>query len=278
MSDEASPTPPNVMLTQPVIGDALRTLGLRAGMTVLVHCSLSKLGWINGGAQAMAGAILDVLGPSGTLMVPTHTPGHTEPSFWQNPPVPAEWWEAIRETRPPFDPSLTPSQYMGALAEFVRTHPQALRSAHPTTSFAAIGPKASVLLDAHDLNDGLGEGSPLARLYDCDGHLLLLGVGHDTNTSLHLSEARCAYAGKTSRREGTAMVVDGRRQWLSFDSEQGHSDDFVALGHQFHRQTKTPIHTLGLGQVIFLRQRPLVDFGVDWLLEHRGSSRENSSC
>ena len=58
------PKPPSTMLTQPEISDALRQMGLQPAMTVLVHCSMSKLGWINGGVQALAGGILDVLGAS----------------------------------------------------------------------------------------------------------------------------------------------------------------------------------------------------------------------
>jgi aminoglycoside 3-N-acetyltransferase len=130
-STSKKPEVPKSMLTQVDIRTALESMDLQPSMTVLVHCSMSKLGWINGGVQALAGGILGVLGPTGTLMVPTHTPTHTEPSFWPNPPVPEEWWEAIRQTRPAFDPDLTPSQYMGALAEFVRTHPKSHRSEHP---------------------------------------------------------------------------------------------------------------------------------------------------
>ena len=163
---------------------------------------------------------------------------------------------------------------MGALAEFVRTHPRSQRSGHPVGSFAAIGPKASALLGDHHLDDSYGDRSPLGRLYEMDGHLLFLGVNHENNTSLHLSEARCDYPGKNSRREGTAMLVGGRRQWVTFDSEQGDSDDFAELGRQFHAATDTPIFALGEGEAYFMRQRAVVDYGVEWLRENRKASSQ----
>jgi aminoglycoside 3-N-acetyltransferase len=81
---QASPAP----VTQAGIADELRALGVRPGSVLLVHTAMSALGWVCGGAQAVVGALLDALGPDGTLVVPTHTNGNSEPSEWENPPVP----------------------------------------------------------------------------------------------------------------------------------------------------------------------------------------------
>jgi aminoglycoside 3-N-acetyltransferase len=56
----------------------------------------------------------------------------------------------------------------------------------------------------------------LSRLYDLDGSVLLLGVDHDNNTSLHLAEYRADWPGKAYVTSGAAMLVDGERQWVSF--------------------------------------------------------------
>ena len=121
----------------------LRTLGLAAGDVVILHASARSVGFVIGGPQAIAQAVLDVLGPEGTLVVPTHTPENTDPAGWQNPPVPESWWPAIRGQAPGFDPVRTPaSRWMGIVAETVRNWPGAVRSDHPQVSFAAVGRQA----------------------------------------------------------------------------------------------------------------------------------------
>ena len=101
----------------------LRALGLAESGVLLVHSSLSSLGWVCGSAVAVVGALLDALAPEGTLVVPTHTTGNSDPAAWANPPIPQGWWATVREHMPAFDPLLTPSSGMGAVAELVRTWP-----------------------------------------------------------------------------------------------------------------------------------------------------------
>jgi aminoglycoside 3-N-acetyltransferase len=104
----------------------LGAIGLVAGDTVLVHSSLSAIGYVVGGAQAVVLALLDVLGTEGTLVAPTHSGDLSDPSRWENPPVPVDWWPVIRETMPAFDASLTPTKRMGIIAEVIRHFPRHL--------------------------------------------------------------------------------------------------------------------------------------------------------
>ena len=92
----------------------LRALGVAESGVLLVHSSLSSLGWVCGGAVAVVAALLDVLAPEGTLVVPTHTTGKSDPATWTNPPIPQGWWATVREHMPAFDPLLTPSAGVGA--------------------------------------------------------------------------------------------------------------------------------------------------------------------
>src|SRR5690349_9605382 len=166
----------------------LRELGVRPGGVLLVHSSYKSLGEVIGGPQAVVEALLAV---AGTLVVPAHTPEISDPAVWSHPPVPPSWWEVIRHRSPGFDPARTPaSRWMGRLAELVRTWPGARRSDHPQVSFAAVGPLAADVVGDHALEDNLGERSPLGAVYRLDGQILLLGCGHDANTSLHLAEVR----------------------------------------------------------------------------------------
>ncbi len=206
----------------PVTADSLaadlRRLGLRPSQTVLVHSSLSSLGWVCGGAVAVVEALLAVLGSGGTLVVPTHTGDLSDPSGWANPPVPEAWWETIRANMPAYQPASTPSRGMGAVPEVLRTWPGAWRSDHPHLSFAAVGPDGSRITAGHELADGLGEGSPLARLYELSALVLLLGVGHDRNTSLPLAQYRSGRAARV--RQSGPVRAQGPRRWTSWDRRQ----------------------------------------------------------
>lgn len=262
------------LVTRQTLVRDLRELGVEPGMTLLVHASLSSLGWVCGGAQAVVMALQDAVGSGGTLVMPAHTSGLSDPAQWSNPPVPEAWWPTIREQMPAFDQRLTPTRSMGAIAELFRTLPGVLRSSHPHHSFAAIGPNAQALTDNHQLEFGLGEGSPLARIYELDGHVLLLGVGHDSNTSLHLAEYRVKPAVNKMIRESGPVVSQGQREWVEFDNLDLNSDDFEQLGQSFAQQSSQSQATVGTqsvgaAQSQLMSQPAIVDFAVKWLGENR---------
>jgi aminoglycoside 3-N-acetyltransferase len=102
----------------------LRRLGVTPGGVLLMHSSFAGLGFVPGGPQAAVQAVLDALGPDGTLVVPTHTPDNSDPASLSRPPVPREWWEPIRREAPGFHPDRTPAgKWMGVLAETARAWP-----------------------------------------------------------------------------------------------------------------------------------------------------------
>jgi aminoglycoside 3-N-acetyltransferase len=245
----------------------LRRLGVRPGSELLVHTSLSALGWVAGGAQAVVAALLDALGPEGTLVVPTHTTGNSDPSTWGAPPVPESWWPVIRASTPAYDPRITPSRGLGVAVEVARTWPGALRSEHPQDSFAAIGPQAGAITAGHALDSGFGERSPLARIEELDGDVLLLGAGHGSNTSLHLAEHRVPDPPREPY--GAAVMTPEGRRWATWEDVVADESDFAELGAAFDATGAVTIGPVGFGEARLMRQRALLAFAVDWLVANR---------
>lgn len=249
--------------------DDIRALGVDDGALVLVHTSLSRLGYVCGGAQAVVDAVMDAVGVRGTIVMPTHSTGLSDPASWSRPPVPQAWWPTIRAEMPPYDPARTPTRQMGAVVECFRHGDGVERSAHPSVSFAALGPRAEEVLHPHRPEYGLGEQSPLARLYDLDGQVLLLGVDHANNTSLHLAEYRGEHESKTWTTHYSPMTLDGERAWVAYGDLEGEDHDFALVGEAFAATGAETTGPVGAGSGRAMRVRDVVDFGAAWLSAHR---------
>lgn len=152
------------------IVSGLAGLGVRAGDVLLVHSSLSRFGYVEGGADAVIDALLEAVGPSGTVVVPTHT------------------WGTVNAKNPIFDVRRSPS-IVGRITETFRARPEALRGLHPTHSCAGIGPMTQDLLRDHETQiTPCGSKSPYQRVMDCGGKILFVGVPLYVNTSFHACE------------------------------------------------------------------------------------------
>ena len=143
------------------LADDLRGLGLGAGSRVVVHSSLRAVGHA---ADDVIAALLDVVGPTGLVVVP-----------------------AFRYDTTRFDPATTPGR-TGALTEAFRRRPDAVRSLHPFYSVAAVGDGAAELCAGHERLPATGIGSPLDRVAGDGGLVLLLGVAQTANTTVHVGE------------------------------------------------------------------------------------------
>jgi aminoglycoside 3-N-acetyltransferase len=248
----------------------LTALGVKPGMVLIVHSSLSSIGWVCGKSVAVIEALESVLTSDGTLVMPTHSGELSEPSYWRDPPVPEAWWQTIRDTMPAFQSDLTPTRGMGLIPETLRKQTGVLRSYHPQVSFAAWGRYKREITENHGLAFSLGEKSPLARMYDLRGHVLLLGVGHSNNTSLHLAEYRAHYPNKKVVQQGAPGFVDGKRVWQTFEDIETNDDDFEMIGKAFAEETRLEcVGKIGQADAKLLPQKELVDFAVQWMEKNR---------
>lgn len=248
---------------------ALKETGVRNGQTIMVHTSLKSLGFVCGGAQTIIEALIESVGRDGTIMMPAQSWKNLDPASGVHWEEPVEWWDIIRENWPAYDKDITPTNTMGAVAEMFRKWPGTLRSDHPARSVAANGKNAEYLTSGHDLSDIFGESSPIGKLYALNGYVLLLGVGYDKNTSLHLADVRAEYPGKHNCTEYSAIKENGKRVWKEYSTLYVDGEDFTRIGEDFEKEFLVKQTILGNGTMKFMKQRELVDFAVKWIEKNR---------
>lgn len=256
-------------VTVKMVVEDLQKLGVQRGAVLIVHSSLSSLGWVCGGAQAVVMALQETLTPAGTLMMPTYSGWNSDPKDWRSPPVPAEWVEIIRDQLPAYDPYLSPTKSMGVIVDTFRAQREVLRSSHPRASFAAWGKGADILVSNHSLDFPFGENSPLARAYDLNASILLLGAPYDTVNSWYLSAYRSKWS-KTHLEECRAVVREnGKRLWKNYKDYQRKHDDFEEIGKDFEATGKVKAGPIGHAASRLMSQVDVVDFGAAWMNAHR---------
>lgn len=183
-------------------------------MMVMVHCRMSALGRVAGGAETVVRALLDAVGPDGMLMAYTG---------WQDAPpddldaLDEETRRVYLEEHPPYNPRVAhASRDHGRIPEALRTWPGSRHSGHPEAGVAALGPLAEDLTTGHPYNDAYGAGTPYARLVELGGRVAMLGAPLDTVTLVHHAEAIARVPGKRRVSYRMPILVDGERVWRTF--------------------------------------------------------------
>ena len=154
------------MTTKDELVAQLRALGVREGGVLLLHSSFRAVRPVEGGPLGLIAALREALGPAGTLAMPS----------------------ATGDDDAPFDPATTANREdLGIVASLFWQQPGVVRSAH-FDAVAAIGPKAAWIAGGPFVLPPAAPGSAIDRIREAGGQVLLLGVGHDANTTLHLAE------------------------------------------------------------------------------------------
>ncbi len=228
-------------LTGSDIALAFRKVGLATGDSLIVHSSFRSLGPVDGGPATVIQALLDVIGPEGNLVFPTFSgPSMAEPYF---------------------DTDKTPA-YVGIIPEMGRKLPGAVRSLHPTHSVAVIGPAAEALTAGHLDCRAVGSGSPLDRLAEMGGKILMIGVTNNSNTTVHVGEEH-AGAMKVLRFIKVPSVKvrlpDGSIISHQLDNSPSCSVAFSAIDYPLRRKGQMSDGRLGGAQLMLMRGDDVIE-------------------
>lgn len=256
-------------ITKKRLVEDLQKSGIRPGDIVLVHSSMRSIGWIVGGPVTVIAALMEAVTKEGTLVMPTQSTGNGEPSQWQHPAVPQNWWQIIREEMPPYDPEITPTRKMGVIVETFRKYPGVFRSPHPQASFGAWGKRAQYVVEKHPVEDVFGKESPLARLYSLNAKILLIGTGLNANTSLHYAEFKAELPNMPIEHPSAAVLVNGKRVWKTWQQIEYNDEDFPCIAAEFEKTTGRKPVNIGQAESHLFPMRELIDFGVTWLRKNR---------
>jgi aminoglycoside 3-N-acetyltransferase len=222
--DIASSVGARQVITRRQLREDLERLGLASGDLVCVHSAYGKVGYVIGGPRTVLDALLETVGPRGTIMMPTFTGDLSDPAVWKYPAIPAELVEEVRAQMPGYHPQLSPARQMGVLAELLRHRPGAVRSPHPQSSFTALGGQALEICGQHSLDFRFGPQSPLGALAAHGGKVLMLGSPWNTASVFYLVDFELP--NRTEVKMASPVETESGVQWCEYRdltySQRGH--------------------------------------------------------
>jgi aminoglycoside 3-N-acetyltransferase len=254
------------LMTHSQLVNALKALGVAPGQIVMVHASVKAIGRVMGGPNVVVEALLDTLTPAGTLMM--YVGWEDIPDFVSDLP-PGVQQEYYAE-HPPFDPRIARAvREHGILAEVVRGWPSAQRSMNPEASIAAIGAQAGWITRNHLLDYGYGTGSPLEKLVEARGRVLMLGAPLDTLTLLHYAENRAQMRHKRIIRYSCPILREGTRIWVEiedYDTGEPHGDyTFEEIAQAYQALGRGRQAMIGNAPSYLFDAADLSAFAITWL-------------
>ena len=248
----------------------LARLGVTSGDVVMVHAACSAVGPVLGGPDAIIAALRASVGAQGTLMAYLDWEAAWETFKDAEGRIP----ESLRPHVLPFDPGLTrAARQNGALPEFLRTTPGARRSGNPGASVAALGAKADWLTADHPLDYGYGPGTPLARLVEARGKVLMLGAPLDTMTLLHHAEHLAKLPGKRVIRTEVPFATPDGIAWRVIEEFDTSDPCVPALPGNFIEQIVSAYLATGAGrqgrvgsaESVLVEAAEIVPFAIAWM-------------
>lgn len=257
------------LITKDQLKKDLEALGVKKGMTVMVHSSLKSVGRVIGGPVSVIMALEEAVGAGGNIVMPTQTEQLCDPSEYEGD-LSEEEMRVIRDHLPVYHPDLTPTCYMGFIPETFRKQDGVFRSAHPHTSFAAWGKDAAYITENHGMDFALGEKSPLGKVYELDGRILLLGAPADSNSSLHLAEYRQENSFVKEKIWDVKVKQGEEEVWTTYRDINNDSDDFDRIFEDYRRDTSGVMEgKVGEAKSYLMPMREMVEYTVGWMNGNR---------
>ncbi|HCJ4394743.1 TPA: aminoglycoside 3-N-acetyltransferase [Legionella pneumophila] len=262
------------------LAQQLNTIGLQKGDIVMLHASVRAIGPVVGGPDQILFSVMDVINPTGTLMM--YVGCDPEYESIGRKKLSQEEERLLIQSCPPFDyTSARARRDYGILAEFFRSLPGVLCSENPGGRMAALGSKALYLTRNHPLNYGYGPNSPLAKLYENDGKILLLGSDLDQVTILHYAESITPLPDKRIIRFKVPLLTQGNKVWCDieeYDTSQGirlWPDRFFAkIMKDFLERNHIQPQKVGNADSYLVEAKALVDYAVNAFIEES----KNNTC
>jgi aminoglycoside 3-N-acetyltransferase len=263
----------------------LKALGLEPGGVLTVHSSLSSLGFVIGGADTVVASLLELLGESGTLVVMTG---------WEHDTYGFDEWplavqEAYRRDPPPFDPEVSEAQAdYGRIPERIRTWPGARNSTHPECRFTAIGDRAEWITADQPMDHPYGPGSPLAKLVEAGGSVLMLGAPLETVTLFHYAEELARVAEKKIVHYSAPLKTPSGVEWVDIEDIDtsigafpyakvtGERDAFEVIADEALAAGVGRAGPVGESTSHLFSAPELVRFAVAWMEERFGTANEGT--
>jgi aminoglycoside N3'-acetyltransferase len=229
-------------VTRGALVGQLRTLGVADGDVLVVHAAFSKVGPVDDGPQGLIDALQAAVGPAGTLVMPSMTDQDDEP----------------------FRLQATPCRGMGIVADTFWRLPGVLRSDSPH-AFAARGPRAAQITAPHPIEVPHGLDSPIGRACDLDARVLLLGVGHDADTTIHLAENLAA--ARYRRRKWSTILRNGGPVRVEYSEVDHCCQQFALLDGWLEAENAQRRGLVGRADTRTAKSRDIVRLAVARLAE-----------
>ncbi len=250
------------IVTKEDIVKTLKKNGIKEGMVLEVHASLSSFGYVVGGAQTVVDALIDTVGYNGTLLMSMYCASNSEPTYWAQPTIPYTAIKNIRDQIPAFDKKNSDTYKMGEVLQNLRRRSGVVISNHPAYSHIAWGKYSKFLCNRHSLHLPLSIESPLGRMQELRGYVLLMGCDYSCCSIFHLAEeiTKC----RPIQINGSAVEIDGNRIWKKYLCSNYDSNEFNAIGQLIENRKWIKKFNIGDSHCRLFKTNVAVNTAIDY--------------
>jgi aminoglycoside 3-N-acetyltransferase len=260
----------NHITTKYNIINLFQNLGIESGAEVFVHSSLSSLGYVVNGALDVIDALIQVVDTNiGTILMPAHSGQLTDPAGWKAPEIKKELIGIVKTNMKPFNKELTPIRGRGIIPETFFRYPNIERSNHPLNSVIAMGKLAQYFTEVHDLHAPEDLNSPIGRLYNKGGNILLVGVGLSRCTAIHLAEYLVDVPYLYESELKVLTTKNGKNTFTKIKRYPNGSEHFDKLMPDLQKQKLVKSLKYGNAELFYFKIKPVVDFVVARLMNDK---------